>query len=300
MGSKNGNYYYLCFGSCRAAPTARPIPGSSGVLCGIAPNKGACGAELAYLGNLNPRARSMACMGYGGSNDPCTLSITNDGNFGMNKGPSSCNQNVFFLWDEPDTQCERGYRSCGRKWAQTKWKEYVRQWTTQIRAARSRGVKFTTPLMKSGDEASLLRRYSDFFDGCSECSDPSSDYYVDIIAWNAFSIQKPPSQYEVRDQFNYLKNLAASLKRKFPGRLVYATNFGLLYANSAADQAAAITEYEIFNRAKSQIDGVFYFAGQDYCGKPQCTTKNFLRDLVDRGPHRGKTLGQVLVDACYR
>merc|ERR1712232_1197178 len=125
-------------------------------------------------------------MGYGGSNDPCTLSITNDEDAGMDKDPSACQQNVFFLWDEPDTQCERGFASCGAKWGQQAWKTYANKWEKQIAEARARGVKFTTPLMKSGDENQLLQRFSDFFDGCAECSEPTSKYYIDILAWNAF------------------------------------------------------------------------------------------------------------------
>jgi len=68
------------------------------------------------------------------------------------------------------------------------------------------------------------------------------------------------------------------------------------------DQAAAITAYDIFNPDVSNIDGVFYFSAQDYCGRPadECTTKNSLRDTVERGPHAGKTIGQVLVETCFR
>merc|ERR1712217_252845 len=54
-----------------------------------------------------------------------------------------------------------------------------------------------------------------------------------------FCVQKPPSPYDVNGQFSYLKSLAAALKRNYQGRLVYATNFGLLSAHSAADQASA-------------------------------------------------------------
>jgi len=220
----------------------------------------------------------------------------------MQKNPSACRQNVFFLWDEPDTQCERGHGSCGSRWAQQKWKAYADRWETEIGEARARGVKFTSPLMKSGDETQLLQRYSDFFGGCPECSEPSSKYYIDVIAWNAFCVQSPPSPYAVPGQFSYIKSLAAAIKREYPGRPVYATNFGLLFANTAADQAAAISDYGIFQASQSQIDGVFYFAAQDYCGRPasECTSKNFLRDIVERGQHAGKTLGQVLLETCYR
>merc|ERR1712217_832717 len=115
-------------------------------------------------------------------------------------------------------------------------------------------------------------------------------------ARNAFALQQPPSPYPLSEQFAYLGTLASALKDVYPGRPVYATNFGLLYAHTAMDQADAITAYNIFNPDVSNIDGVYYFSGRDYCGKPanECTTKNSLLDVVEGGMHGGKTLGRVL------
>ena len=51
---------------------------------------------------------------YGGNTDPCTLSLTNDKKGwergGLWKDPSECQQNVFFLWDEPYTHPTDGFK----------------------------------------------------------------------------------------------------------------------------------------------------------------------------------------------
>jgi hypothetical protein len=237
-------------------------------------------------------------MGYGGEADPCTLSITNDPDYGMGKDPSLCHQDTFFLWDEPDTMCDRGFGSCGQAWASHRWRAYVERWGPELRAARAAGMKITTPLMKSGSLSVTLQRFDDFFSHCPECNQAGSDYYIDALAWNAFAVQSPPSPYPVPDQFDYLKSLAGGLKEAYPNRPVYATNFGLLFANTASAQASALTAYGILDSSASNIDKVFYFAARDYCGAPDCTTHNFLQDTVLDGEHAGKTLGQVLVEAC--
>jgi hypothetical protein len=260
---------------------------------------GKCDAELEYLSSLDFRAAGMACMGYGGTGDPCTLSITNDLNFGMGKDPALCNQDVFFLWDEPDTMCDPGYDSCGADWASLKWKDYVDTWGPSLKARRAQGMKITTPLMRSGSVDAVLRRFSNFYSSCAECSQPDSKYYVDVNAFNAFAVQSPPSPYPVDEQYEWLRNtLAASIKEAYPDRPLYAGNFGTLFAHTAFDQAAALTSYSMLSPATSNIDKVFYFAAIDYCGGTDCTTHNFLKDVVKHGEHAGKTLGQVLVEAC--
>jgi hypothetical protein len=272
--------------------------GGLSATCGIAVNVGQCDAEREYLESLDFRAAGMACMGYGGKADPCTLSITNDPDFGMAKDPGLCLQDVFFLWDEPDTMCDRGWGSCGTDWASLKWKDYVDAWGPSLAARRAKGMKITTPLMKSGSIEALLQKFNDFYGFCPECNQPDSEYFVDVLAFNAFAIQSPPSPYPVAEQYDYLKELAAGIKDDYPGRLVYATNFGTLFAHTAFDQAAALTSYSMLAPNISNIDKIYYFAAMDYCGAPDCTTHNFLQDVVEQGEHAGKTLGQVLVEAC--
>jgi len=293
----DGQEHHICLESCKDAVTTTTTTTINykhvgSFLCGIAVNHGTCAQEVDYLSKLDARATGIRCLGYGGKHDACHLSITNDANFGMDKDPSKCLQDVFFLWDEPDTQCQRGEASCEANWASSRWKRYVDTWKQELKAARARGMMITSPLMKSGDESALLMQYKTFFDDCGpECLDPESPYYINALAWNAFCTQKPPSQYEVGSQFSYLKTLAAALKREYPMHSVLATNFGLLSAHAAADQAAAMTGYGMLDAKASPIDGVFYFAAQDYCGKPnawECTSNNFLSSVVESGPHQGR------------
>lgn len=268
-------------------------------VCGVAVNVGACDAAIAYLIGFDSRAADMACMGYGGDADPCTLSVTNDLDYGLGKDPSLCHQDTFFLWDEPDTMCDRGFGTCGPDWASLRWKAYVDRWPSQLHTARARGMKVTTPLMKSGSAEELRARFVDFFTYCPECNQQGSDYYVDVLAFNAFAVQSPPSPYAVSDQVEYLKSLAGSVKEVYPGRPLYATNYGTLMAHTAAVQADALTAYGVLDTDSSNIDKVLYFAARDYCGGPDCTTNNELADVVEYGIHAGKPLGQVMVEVCF-
>jgi len=214
----------------------------------------------------------------------------------MSKNPADCTRRLFHLWDEPGTQCDAGYDSCGSAWAGTHWKAYVDRWEAELGAARARGMKIASPLMRSGDEAALLKRFSDFFDSCPECRQPGSKYHIDVLAFNAF-VQQP-----ISDQMDHLYTLSAALKRNYPDMSVYATNFGVLFEHTAAAQADVIANYHVYNRNVSHFDAVYYFAARDYCGlsASECTTNNFLRDTVESGPHQGKTLGQVLIETCFR
>lgn len=233
--------------------------------------------------------------------DPCTLDITNDENYGIDKDPSLCLQDTFFLWDEPDTQCDRGHGSCGDDWASRQWKAYVDKWETQLQISRARGMKVTTPLMRSGELGQLLRRFKDFFTHCPECNQQGSKYYVDVLAFNAFAVNTQPGQAPgppIDDQLNYIKLLSRMITGTYPGRPLYATNFGLLKAHTAAAQADVLTSHGILETATSNIDKVFYFAATDVCGGSDCTTKNFLENVVETGASAGKTLGQVMLEAC--
>jgi len=48
--------------------------------------------------------RSMHCYAYGGQGDPCALNVQNDDKAGLNKDPSLCQNEVFYLWDEVRTR----------------------------------------------------------------------------------------------------------------------------------------------------------------------------------------------------
>merc|ERR1711870_63673 len=107
----------------------------------------------------------------------------------------------------------------------------------------------------------------------------------------------------VANQMDYLTILSGALKRTYPEKLLYATNFGVLGTHTAEAQAAAITDFNLFDKSVSHLDGIYYFAAQDYCGLSplsECTSNNFLGDVVESGPHQGKSLAQVLVETCFR
>merc|ERR1712187_185641 len=161
-----------------------------------------------------------------------------------------------------------------------------------LEIARARGMKVTTPLMKSGSTDDLIRRFDEFYTHCPECNQQGSKYFVDVLAFNAFAVQNPPSPYEVSGQFAYLNGLAQAVKDAYTGRPLYATNFGTLMAHEAVVQAEALTAYGVLDTATSNIDKVFYFAARDYCGGPDCTTHNLLEDVVESGPHVGKSLAR--------
>jgi len=284
-------------------PTPSPTPSPRTFTCGVAVNQGNCSDSLAYLTSLDSRANSMSCFGYGGVNDPCSLSITSDTDFGMGKNPQACNAalgNVLFLWDEPSTQCDRGFQSCGSSWAPEKWKAYANRWRTQLIDARADGLRITTPLLVAGSTDEVRANFDEFFRNCGlNCSDPSSIYYIDILAFNVFVTANWPG-HPVPGQFAYARKLAVALRAGYPRRSIFATNFGVLKADQAAQQAAAIADYGFFG-GDTQFSGVYYFAARDYCGdNPPCTVNNYLWDVVESGPYAGQTLGQVLVGACYR
>jgi len=109
---------------------------------------------------------SMPCYSYGGPNDPCALTNTNDANDGLDKDPSGCTSgDTFFLWDEPDTQ-GRSYA-----WAATAWLGYAQAHASQLATLRQRGVRVTTPLLKADAPGEYL---DEFWRVCGEASPASS------------------------------------------------------------------------------------------------------------------------------
>ena len=140
--------------------------------CGAAVNAGAqnCGPGLwAPTGD-----GAMPCYAYGGTADPCALNNNNDANDGLDKDPSACTGDTFFLWDEPDTQ-GRSYA-----WAGAAWASYSARWAVQLSQLRARGGRVTSPLLKADYPADNL---NDFWTSCgASCSDASSASYIDVVA----------------------------------------------------------------------------------------------------------------------
>jgi len=222
----------------------------------------------------------MGCFQYGGPNDKCALNINNDFDYGITKDPSACKDSVFYLWDEPITQGKTN------QWAATAWMAYAKKWAPQLRIARARGMKITTPFFTGGD---VLAQFKGFFASCPGCSDPNSPFYLNVIAFNEWV-----GKWGVQaGEEAYIRDVAASLKQNF-GREVYLTNYGFLGGQTATQQANIING-QLFDPSFSVLSSVYYFAAKDYGGG---TRNNELYNRVDTGPSGGQTILQVLRARC--
>jgi len=250
---------------------------SSRPYCGVAVNTGGCGEAVEQLGE----SFASMCMGYGGPHDMCTLNINNDKNFGISKNPEDCHGKYLFLWDEPQTQGKNTI------WAATQWKAHVAKWSSQLLAARARGLRVTSPAFTDyGGPA--RQKMQAFFGACSECNDPDSVYYVDVLAMNQWLLH---DAVEHSGQEVWIKEETAAISRANGNRPVVLMNFAWLGAKTADAQAQVIANSRIFDPSWSGLDAVFYFAAKDYGGGTQ---NNFL-DSVTSG---GSTIAQVLLQRC--
>jgi len=230
----------------------------------------------------------MHCYAYGGPRDPCALHNNNDIDNGVDKDPSQCPGDTFYLWDEPDTQ---GY---GYEWAGATWYAYATRWREAIASLRMRGVRITTPLVKADDPAGYLRT---FFQSCGPaCSDRNSPAYIDVLGVNAFcgSWNAPVGTADgCRGGAAYvISQLPAELLH---GRAVYITNWSYLGSRTAADQLAALDATGAFFSAESPVERVYWFGAIDYGGG---TSNNMLANVVESGEHAGSTLGELWANMC--
>jgi len=128
------------------------------VKCGIASSVNECEKDMSYLRGIDAVAATrIDCMGYGGAADPCTLNVHNDPAYGMDKDPSLCRQDVFWLWDEPHTQGKSA------SWAGRKWNEYADKWSSQLMARKNAGMKIVSPLVTGGETKGKV---TEFFRAC--------------------------------------------------------------------------------------------------------------------------------------
>lgn len=69
--------------------------------CGGAVNTGGTARDTCARDLWNPTTDpTLHCFAYGGPSDPCSLNNNNDANHGLDKNPSRCDGNTFYLWDE--------------------------------------------------------------------------------------------------------------------------------------------------------------------------------------------------------
>jgi len=290
--------------------TSTPVTSSS-PYCGIAVTVYNCREEVDRLKVKNPavgESFAQMCMGYGGTHPPtwlgkndkdrdlCTLNINNDCdhwyeatpgnwecamNYGIDKNPDDCHGNYFFLWDEPMTQGKDA------AWAARQWKKHVTKWSSQIVAMKSRGVRVTTPLF-TDHGGSVTDKLTAFFDNCAECNDPSSAYYIDVLAMNQWLLNP---RRERNAQEKWIRSEVAAIRKAHAERPAVLSNFAWLGATTADEQAEAIANSRIWDRAWSGLEAVYYFSATDYGGG---TVNNGL-DSVTRD---GTTIGEALLKRC--
>jgi len=297
----------------RPRPTARPAPGRP--FCGVSSNvwdtkeHGDCSANMAYLRSLDHQAASaIACKEYGGRNDPCSIDINNDKNYGLGKSPAECSKSaaprVLFLWDEPTTHRHRPTHHCSLHgtgglplcsvWAAATWKQYADRWSAELSRARRQGMRVASPRFHGGN---MMKSFAEFFAACPECSDKDSRYYIDVLAFNAWVWNHARDNAEMAGNAHWIRGQAAALRGKYAGRPVYLADFASLGAAGAALQAEVLAGSGLVGERGSGLDAVYYFAAQDFGGG---TKHNGLKEVVASGPFAGKTLGQVLLQQCRR
>lgn len=299
-----------------APPVAPPAgPGAQRPFCGVSSNvwntkkHGDCSANMAYLKSLDAEAAgAISCKEYGGHNDPCSIDINNDKDYGLGKSPAGCGKSsaphVLFLWDEPTTHRHHPKPHCSLHgtgglprctvWSATTWKQYADRWSGELAEARQRGMKVASPRFHGGN---MLKEFEDFFAACPECSQKDSRYYIDVLSFNAWVWNHQHNNADMAGNVHWIKGQAAELKARYAHRPVYLADFASIGALSASLQADVIANSGVFNSKQSGIDATYYFAAQDFGGG---TKQNGLREVVSSGPFAGKTLGQVLLQQCRR
>merc|ERR1712157_600646 len=228
---------------------------------------------------------SLPCFAYGGPLDPCSLNNNNDPNDGLDKDPSLCTMDTFYLWDEPDTQ-GRDYQ-----WAGQAWLEYANRWSHELSILRSRDTLVTSPLLKAGSPGVLEANLATFMSACgSDCSNPGHPAYIDIIAINAFC--GPWNKGGCRSGALYILNEAKQLSSAFENKPVYITNWSRLETSSPVDQIDAIDSLDAFFTQPVIVKRVYWFGATDYGGNSGQTA--YLTNMLPDG----RTLGDILKAKC--
>jgi len=296
---------------CSSTPAPTPAPSQTAPYCGIAVSVYECRAEVNRLKAIDPvvgQSFERMCMGYGGTHPPahlgkttedrdlCTLNINNDcdhwfevsgqwrcaRNYGISKNPDDCLGRYFFLWDEPKTQ------GLDARWAADQWIRHVDRWGPQIESMRSRGTRITTPLF-TDHQGPALDKFRRFFERCgSRCSDPSSNYYINVLATNQW-LQDPQSGHGRQE--DWIKAEIVQISQNNGNRPVVLGNFAWLGASTADEAADAIANSRIWDRTWSGLEAVFYFGATDFGGR---TSNHFLYSTTSSG----STVGAALINRC--
>jgi hypothetical protein len=265
--------------------------GGGGGVCGGAVNaasvnagSGNCQSQLwGPTGNAD-----MHCYAYGGPYDPCALSYTNDikGSW-KDKDPSECTGDTFYLWDEPDTQ-SGSYAQAGKDWV-----DYSTTWSSEINDMRNRGVKFTTPLIKSGGDGVIGTNLHEFWSASANVNDN-----IDVVAVNAFCESKDNTNsagdLDCAGGASYIvEQIKSAQSSAGINKPAYITNWSFLGDDSTFDnQKNAIEGAANFFIPGCPVKRVYWFGATDYGGG---SAKGANSLTTSSG---GVTLGEVWNEAC--
>ena len=270
-------------------PTPPSPPSTLNQKCGGAVDASTNPSEQCQFSLWDPTGdSSMHCFAYGGAADPCHLNNNNDVQDGLFKDPSLCNGDVFYLWDEPDTQ-GRDYFWAGREWL-----SYSERFASELQTMRSRGTKVTSPLLIAGSSGVLESNMITFMEACGgACYDESDPAYIDIIAINAFCGPWNDQYGGCRAGASFIYDEAVSVSNSFDNIPVYITNWSRLQTSSASEQVDAIDSIdEFFPSSGGVIERVYWFGATDFGGGSGTTS--YLTNVLPNG----STLGDAWKVKC--
>lgn len=227
----------------------------------------------------------MECFSYGGSTDKCSLNNNNDPNNGLDKNPLDCQENHFFLWDEPDTQGHSYH------WAGVTWKTYCNRWASQLTRFKAQGGKVVGPAVKNDKYVDNMHQ---FFNSCGSACTQEGPCKIDEAAANVFvgswnhGNLRGGIQWSINEFHRFNRQAGLDLP-------VSITNWSYLGSNTADAQLDAMQVTEEFFKSSNpvRITQAYYFLARDFGGG----TSNNL--ATDRTSH-GKTLGQHWKETCER
>merc|ERR1712070_1215405 len=174
------------------------------------------------------------------------------------------------------------------EWAADQWKEHVDAWSPQIQALRARGTRITTPLF-TDHGGPATDKFQQFFDRCGDvCSDPHSNYYIDVLATNQWLLN-PQSAHS--NQEEWIRNEINQIRQKNGNRPAILANFAWLGASTGDQAVGAIANSRIWDRSWSGLEAVFYFGATDFGGG---TSNHFLYSQTSDG----STVGAELISRC--
>jgi hypothetical protein len=153
---------------------------------------------------------------------------------------------------------------------------------------RGNGTRVTTPLF-TDHGGTAQEKFRRFFERCGEdCSDPNSDYYIDVLGTNQWLLNPQASH---SDRENWIRSEINQISQNHGSRPVVLGNFGWLNATTADEQVEAISNSRIWDRSWSGLEAVFYFGATDFGGG---TINNFLYSQTSAG----STIGSALIERC--